>query len=723
MAIDRRAVVRRHNPVLIGPDPRSPLSVGNGELTYTADITGFQNFGGEVPLCTMTQWGFHSYPSSLSREERYRRLRRRMYQTGSRWVGYMSDSSGQEELFRELRVSPHRANLVRISLVEAGTDGARLLLRECEGFRQRLDLWEGAIDSTFTCKGGSVRTAVVCHPRRDALAFTIEIPENENRRMEVELAFPYPSPQIDGSDWSADADGRHETQVYRTAIKGVYAIGRRVDDFVYTLVVRLGPFGYIRETGPHRCVVGSRSVTTAFTAEFLPGSPPMELPVDVAPDWDRCRHDAADHWESFWSTGAFIDLGGSSDDRAEELERRIILSRYLTAIQCAGSLPPQETGLTCNSWYGKFHLEMHPWHALHFPLWGQPDLLAKSMDFYLRIADAARDRAAEQGYAGLRWPKMTDPEGYDSPSEIGTLLCWQQPHFIVMAELLYRWALKAPARKTGAGEDLLNRYAPLVFESAEFMAAYARLENVAPDVAATNGATPDAGTPFPAGSDARFHLGPPVIPAQENHDPGATVDPLFEVEYWRLGLEIAAAWKRRVGQRVPDRWEAVRRRLADPSLDRKTGAYAAHAACNDTYGAYATDHPSFLIAGSYFQGERIDPDIMNRSLDAVLRHWDFDSAWGWDFPVMAMVAARLGRPGEAVSFLLMDAQKNTYLPNGHNAQLPKSDLPIYLPGNGALLTAVAMMAGGWKGSVAEAPGFPKDGSWVVDCEGFFPLPY
>jgi hypothetical protein len=40
---------------------------------------------------------------------------------------------------------------------------------------------------------------------------------------------------------------------------------------------------------------------------------------------------------------------------------------------------------------------------------------------------------------------------------------------------------------------------------------------------------------------------------------------------------------------------------------------------------------------------------------------------------------------------------------------------LYLPGNGALLLALALMAGGWEGETAHAPGFPKDG-WVVRIE-------
>jgi protein-glucosylgalactosylhydroxylysine glucosidase len=42
-------------------DPLSPLSVGNGEFAFTADVTGLQTLVSEhenaMPLCTMSQWG------------------------------------------------------------------------------------------------------------------------------------------------------------------------------------------------------------------------------------------------------------------------------------------------------------------------------------------------------------------------------------------------------------------------------------------------------------------------------------------------------------------------------------------------------------------------------------------------------------------------------------------------------------------------------------------
>jgi hypothetical protein len=38
----------------------------------------------------------------------------------------------------------------------------------------------------------------------------------------------------------------------------------------------------------------------------------------------------------------------------------------------------------------------------------------------------------------------------------------------------------------------------------------------------------------------------------------------------------------------------------------------------------------------------IDPSIMARTFGDVLAKWDFKSTWGWDYPLMAMTAARLG---------------------------------------------------------------------------------
>ena len=63
----------------------------------------------------------------------------------------------------------------------------------------------------------------------------------------------------------------------------------------------------------------------------------------------------------------------------------MVLSQYFTAIQDAGKNPPQETGLTYNTWEGNFHLEMHWWHEAQFALWNRLPLLEKSLDYYQKI--------------------------------------------------------------------------------------------------------------------------------------------------------------------------------------------------------------------------------------------------------------------------------------------------------------------------------------------------
>jgi hypothetical protein len=138
---------------------------------------------------------------------------------------------------------------------------------------------------------------------------------------------------------------------------------------------------------------------------------------------------------------------------------------------------------------------------------------------------------------------------------------------------------------------------------------------------------------------------------------------------------------------------------------------------------------------------------MKRTLNAVETHWDLRQTWGWDYPLIAMTAARLNQPETAVKFLMFDGKNNQYgvtgmTPRVHLDEHADSFVPTadgvakpvgpdgpgytraaetYFPSNGGLLLAIGMMAGGWDGSSGPAPGFPKEG-WVVRAEGFHPLP-
>ena len=134
---------------------------------------------------------------------------------------------------------------------------------------------------------------------------------------------------------------------------------------------------------------------------------------------------------------------------------------------------------------------------------------------------------------------------------------------------------------------------------------------------------------------------------------------------------------------------------------------------------FTSDHPALLGAlGMMPDNKLINKRVMAKTLDWIWDNWNWDKTWGWDYPMVAMTCARLGQPSRAIDALLMNKRTNTYLVNGHNYQ--DGRLRVYMPGNGGLLTAVAMMCAGWDGATTKNPGFPKD--WNVKWEGLLPMP-
>lgn len=676
--IDRFALVSRHNPVLRKLEPLSPLSVGNGEFAFTCDVTGLQTFPKEhdkqMPLCTMAQWGWHTAPNPKNFNESDLKLVE--YDTYGRKVGYMTSSEGQKEAFDWLRQNPHRLHLGQIGLRILKSNGAEIEAKDVSDIEQKLDLWQGQIVSRFRVEGKPVTVKTAAHPTLDLIAVSIESPLISEGKLAVRLAFPYGSPNMNAADWNS-AD-KHQSKII-SQTRNLAEIQRTLDADDYFVSVGWTGDSKIETEKAHHFLLNpsKQSSSLEFIAAFT-----QNAPLKSAPNANAVFNTSAKHWENFWMTGGAVELAGSADKRAVELERRVVLSQYLTAINCSGKLPPQETGLTTNSWYGKYHLEMHWWHAAHFPLWNRLPLLEKSLGWYEAVLPSARNRARQQGYTGARWAKMTAPDGRDSPSPVGTVLIWQQPHPIFYADLCY---LSRPTKET------LKKYQSIVEETAEFMASYAYFDR----------------------QNNRYVLGPPVIPAQENHPARETWNPTFELEYWLYALKTANGWREKLGLVRNPKWDDVINKLSP--LPVKDGIYLAHENCPETFTTRNRDHPSMLGALGILKGETVDRETMRRTLKKVLEVWKWEDTWGWDYPMTAMTAARLGEGKIAVDALLLDTPKNVYLPSGHNYQRP--NLPLYLPGNGGLLYAIALMAAGWKNAPAKnAPGFPDDGSWKVKAE-------
>jgi len=681
LPVDRQALVTRHNLTITSPDSLSPVSVGNGDFAFTVDITGLQTFPGfherGIPLGTMSNWGWHTWenPSDFTLDDVYR-----TYDVHGRKVNYvhqfrMKEDSARFTASEWLRSNPHRIHLGLIGLRILNKEGTEAGISEIKDPVQTLDLWTGRVSSRFLVDDIPVSVETVCHPDSDIVSALISSPLIAEKRLMVRIDFPLGVSDPAGYDLNSP-DG-HTTELISSSDSETL-IGRTQDDDSYFVKV-LHPNSRFEPSGRHQfLLISDNDSIMEFSCQFS-----KEKEDGRIPDFSAIAEAGRIGWEKFWMSGGAVDFSACTDPRAFELERRVVLSQYLTRIQCSGSLPPAETGLTYNSWYGKFHLEMHWWHAVHFALWQREEILEKQMEYYYNILDNARKTAADQGYMGVRWPKMVGPDGRESPSTVGTYLIWQQPHFIFFSELLYR--------NSENPEEILERYRDLVFETADFMASYAWYDE----------------------SADRYVLGPVLIPAQESLRLETTVNPTFELAYWYWGLKTAREWKIRSGLKPDPHWDEVIDKLSD--LPVSDGLYLCSEDTHDSYEnpSYLSDHPIVSgISGMLPATKMVDGKILSETLDTIMAKWNWQTTWGWDFPMLAMSAASVGRSSRAIDFLLMDAPKNRYLPNGHNYQDQR--LALYLPGNGGLLTAVALMC--------VEKQFPADGTWKVRFENLNKYP-
>lgn len=685
--IDRKALVRRHTIQVTAADSLASLSVGNGGFAFTADVTGLQSFPDEyaagVPLVTQSQWGWHCFPNT----EHYRldeSLRNYFFNGKQRPYAVQWKKPDRARAAADYwRENPHRISLANIGFDISKTDGSPATLMDIREIRQTLDMWTGCLHSYFRVEGQPVEVLTYCHPQQDAISVRVRSPLLAEKRLHIRIRLSYPSGEWgdNGDHWTKKE--AHRSFLIRTSTHS--ALLEHILDTTRYYIAIAWSSATIKETGKHYYLIEpSPADSFACTMRFDPrknGAP--------VPDFAATAAASARQWEKFWQKGGAVDFSGSKDPRAFELERRIVSSLYLTRIQCAGNQPPQETGLTGDSWYGRPHLEMHWWHGAHFPLWGRPDLLEKSLDWYRRTADIAKGIARRQGYEGLRWQKMTDHLGSETPSSVGAFLIWQQPHFIYLAELCYR---AHPDKK------ILEKCKDLVFATADFMADYAAWDSV----------------------KGRYMLGKGLIPAQECYKPEDTYNPAFELAYWYWALATAERWRRRLGLPPTSKWTEVRTKLSPLPRQGHRYLFAESAPGSYTDPVYRTDHPSVLCALGFLpQVPMTDTSVMHATFDWIWDHWTWQHTWGWDFPMVAMTATRLGLPEKALDALLMPVTKNTWLANGHNYQ--DGRLRLYLPGNGGLLSAIALMCAGYEGS-GPLPGFPKDGRWKVRYEGLNKMP-
>ena len=707
-AIDRNAVVSRNNPVITKADTLASLSVGNGHFATTVDVTGLQSYPLDykngVPLCAMSDWGWHQYPNSKnlkpSESEKsfdFGHGHKEIYA-----VEYKKKEDGRHKEATEfLRVNPHRLNLGTIGLYLTDEKGKRISIYQLTDIRQEQKLFDGEILSSFVANRKKVEVTTGAHPSKDALYARIKSELLADKRATLRLRFPYPTGKHadDASDWTKPE--RHRSEIISQTDNHTI-IKRTLDATTYYVLLQWEGKADIKKLASHDFELSSPDNTLAIAVEYLPGLPSISGSPRFS--YDLYHIAATNFWRSWWNSGAIVDFSSCTDPRAKELERRVVLSQYLTQINCANNMPPQESGLTYNTWFGRPHLEMTWWHVVDFALWNRPEVVAQILKWYNDIAyPVARKIAERQGFKGIRWMKMTDPWAGEAPSNTGSFLIWQQPHYIYLAEEMYR---------ANPSAETIREYGEQVEATAEFIADFVS---------------------FDAAQKRYILKGATAM--QECMTKDISYNQPFELAYWSYGLSVAQKWRERQGKARVALWDDIIKNLSPlpEAGDIYTAGIAIGAAKNheafDPFDAPAkkvetfadkcrNDHPAVLGAcGLLPYTSLYNMEKMKTTLDWVMKNWNWQTTWGWDYGMIAMTAARLGDPETALKALLIDTQKNTYLPSGHNFQTPDR-LRIYLPGNGALLTAIAMMCAGWDGCDDKGnPGFPKNGKWDVKWEG------
>ena len=324
-------------------------------------------------------------------------------------------------------------------------------------------------------------------------------------------------------------------------------------------------------------------------------------------------------------------------------------------------------------------------------LWGRPECVKGWVQWFRDVGLPSAEREAQaEGWKGAKWLKMPDPFGRWESWAWGPNRVTQNAHPFYWAELFYR---DKPTHET------LEQWKKILFETATMMADFVAWDE----------------------RSGRYILGPPVMSGAEGNSGFQSWNSTSELNYWAMSLEIAQKWRERLGQPRDPKWDHILTHLSRPPV--KDGVYIdaeSHPAVWNQGSPGRFLRPAWFEVYGCIRGPMIDPAIMEKTYERAakeLRSGEWKgNLWGCDYPMMAMTAARLGKTKEAMDWLLQATPRNEYSPNGFCSHW-------YLPGNGGLLWAVAMMAAGWDGAPAQAaPGFPNDGSWVVKWEGLKPAP-
>lgn len=573
-------------------DSKNPVTIGNGDFAITLDQTGTQSLYEiykDIPLSTMSNknW-FYKDKKDIKPS----------YVDGKAYMLFNLDNDPNYQTNRQY---PFKYSFMQILLY----DNDKLIdINNIKDVEQELDLYKGIVTSSFNYKEKNNKTTSFIYQDHDEFNFKLQ-----SDNLNLALKFNYPSYTKNG----------YRQDILPNVLVKEDRITLLYDD---------------KNSLSFKLKSSSKYQIVENTLIFDDNNVSFSLALDEIKE--------GKFLDEFWKcdNGIIIDN--------EELVKKMVLSKYLLHVNSTGIYPPQESGLTYNCWNSKFHLEMHLIHSLWNIYNNHVDDLVKSFDYYLSIMPSSLKRASLNGYKGLRFPKMTGPDGEDSPSNIGPLLIWQAPHILFMLQEIYYLYNK---------ENIIKKYEPLISGTIDFMISFLTLK------------------------DLKYQMLDPLLEACESIPLDRCQNPSFELEYWRYTLERQPKIDTVLYGHQRYDYLDIASKITTPKED--DGIYLKTYGVIDKYDLYK-DHPTEGFLMSFFKSKIVDKEKMVKTIDYILKNMDLSSYWGWDFPFLGLSLLNCGEIEKSIEVTQLNTINNQYLYNGYNTS-PRDDLKAYLPGNGAFL--------------------------------------
>lgn len=573
-------------------DSKNPVTIGNGDFAITLDQTGTQSLYEtykDIPLSTMSNknW-FYKDKKNIKPS----------YVDGKAYMLFNLDNDPNYQINRQY---PFKYGFMQILLY----DNDKLIdINNIKDVKQELDLYKGIVTSSFNYKEKINKTISFIYQDHDEFNFKLQ-----SDNLNLALKFNYPSYTKNG---------------YRLDILPNVLVK---EDRITLLYDDKNSLSFKLKSSSNYQIVENTLIFDDNNVSF-------SLALDEIKEGKLL--------DEFWKcdNGIIIDN--------EELVKKMVLSKYLLHVNSTGIYPPQESGLTYNCWNSKFHLEMHLIHSLWNIYNNHVGDLVKSFDYYLSIMPSSLKRASLNGYKGLRFPKMTGPDGEDSPSNIGPLLIWQAPHILFMLQEIYYLYNK---------ENIIKKYEPLISGTIDFMISFLTLK------------------------DSKYQMLDPLLEACESIPLDRCQNPSFELEYWRYTLERQPKIDTVLYGHQRYDYLDITSKIITPKED--DGIYLKTYGVIDKYDLYK-DHPTEGFLMSFFKSKIVDKEKMVKTIDYILKNMDLSSYWGWDFPFLGLSLLNCGEIEKSIEVTQLNTINNQHLYNGYNTS-PRDDLKAYLPGNGAFL--------------------------------------